>query len=724
MKIPCYIAKYTWRNEKTGQSYFIAVTSSPIPEKSIIKTYYYGAREWHLFSVNATHLPITQYPEYFPLMLDGEFEETKEYGWELILSEITESIDARELAYQYLTKSLNLTAQTAETLVIRSGGNLSLYGEEAVGVLVDCKEPHKRASRIIQNIKSYRRQRQIAEVFAQANIPFNVALKVEAAFGEKAAAIIMKNPFSLAERFKLKFENLDRIFKKFNAKEHDEARMRLAGDEAHRRLEGSGHTYQGIKEYLKVLNQTMNSQEWDSESFLMGNIHDYTSQEGMRIYRKELRSAEERIFDNLVRLCRDKEVPSYSDAMIREAEEFCGISYGSSQRACFSKILGSSGVKLLIGGPGVGKTTTIKGILYLYQKLHPTHVIKLCAPTGRAAQRMSEQTEMEATTIHRLLEFNPYKEYGKKCRDESDPILADLLVVDEMSMTDAELCDRLLRAVRTGTTVIFVGDINQLEPVGPGAVLRDMLFSSNIKVTRCFLREVFRQSLDSPIVSNAYEVNRGGHQLKQTDDFQIIRTKNEKESFQAIVNLSKKLYTPSSPFETQVLCPTRKGEAGITAINKALQGILNSQKGTSVVFGSISYKKGDKVIMMNNNYDEECPYFNGDIGSIKGFRDRHIGVEIRGRLLWIPKEQMDEMNLAYGMTIHKSQGSEFENVILYLPIAVRAMLLRNLTYTAITRAKKKIWIIDEQGALDLSIDTDKSKARKTFLSELLQTDLQ
>ena len=432
-------------------------------------------------------------------------------------------------------------------------------------------------------------------------------------------------------------------------------------------------------------------------------------------YNKKLYQAETRIAKNLIRLSSmtDKKNQGWNPRLIEYAQTACQINYGEQQRRAFSTVLSSKGLKVVIGGPGTGKTTTIKGIILAYKKIFPDNKVKLCAPTGRAAQRMAESTGMEATTVHRLLDYRPYGDSSIH-KDANDPIMADLIVVDEMSMMNIELFDIFLSAIKTGTTIIFVGDTHQLEAVGAGSILKDLLEMPETITQKCELTDVFRQKGGSPIIENSMRINRGETTLETRDDFQILHKKYEEESRDKVMEIMKGLYNPDDPFETQILCPSRKGEAGITNLNTLLQQEFNPGK-KGLQYGSTKFRVGDKIMMTNNNYDSTCLFYNGDIGVIKEIHPNGMDVEIRGEILRIKRQMLNLVQLSYGMTIHKSQGSEFKNVVIVMPMEPKSMLVRNLLYTAVTRAKKRVIIINEGSALETSIKVDKSQSRRTTL---------
>lgn len=444
------------------------------------------------------------------------------------------------------------------------------------------------------------------------------------------------------------------------------------------------------------------------------------------IHPQKYLTAEKRIAKNIRRLASAScENQSFSPDLILYAARACKMNYGEQQRSAFPMVLRKKGVKILTGGPGTGKTTTILGILLAYKRMHPKDTIRLCAPTGRAAQRMAESTHMEAVTVHRLLDLKPYGD-TTVCKDSSDPIDADLIVVDEMSMINIEVFDLLLEAIKTGTTLVLVGDINQLESVGAGAVLHDLLEAPESLIPRTMLTDVFRQKGDSSIISNAIRINAGITTLDERPDFQVIHTKSAEESLEQVKSLMKKLYNPEEPFSTQILCPARKGISGVENMNIALQALLNPQT-KGITYGSIKYRLNDKVMFYKNNYsissyEGEIGLYNGDIGKIVKVSESGLTVNVRNSHYEITRDLMDNLGLSYAMTIHKSQGSEFSCIIVVMPAEPTNMLVRNLFYTAVTRAKKKVYVIDESYAMETSIRIAKAGKRLTNLAEYLKSE--
>jgi exodeoxyribonuclease V alpha subunit len=382
----------------------------------------------------------------------------------------------------------------------------------------------------------------------------------------------------------------------------------------------------------------------------------------------------------------------------------------------------TSKVLIITGGPGTGKTTLITAILRIFQQLKLR--ILLAAPTGRAAKRMNEATGWEAKTIHRLLEYSPHKGDFKK--DQDDPLEADVVIIDEASMVDTLLMYHLLKAIPPHAHLILVGDVDQLPSVGPGNVLKDIIRSGKFTVVR--LTEIFRQAQESMIVVNAHKVNQGEiPALKETDepgktDFQFIQEEDPEKILQNILDLCSERIPRQFGFhplrEIQVLTPMHKGTIGVTNLNIELQKRLNPGQ-SGITRGAWTFRSGDKVMQIVNNYDKDV--FNGDIGWISKIdpEEREVVIEFDGRGVPYDYSDLDEVVLAYAVSVHKSQGSEYPVVILPVVTQHYMLLQRNLIYTGITRAKKLVILIGTKKALAIAIRNNKPQRRYTLLSERL-----
>lgn len=436
--------------------------------------------------------------------------------------------------------------------------------------------------------------------------------------------------------------------------------------------------------------------------------------------------------------------PAGRQALVREIdnlEKSTGIKYESLQREAIVTAI-EKGILILTGGPGTGKTTTLNGILELFER-DGLNVV-LCAPTGRAAQRMSEITGKEASTIHRLLEAERGQDDRMSfCKNEHDPIDADVLIVDELSMVDVILFSALLDALPLGCRLIMVGDNDQLPAVGAGSVLHDLLESNLLPVVK--LTEVFRQAMQSLIVTNAHMIVHGEEpELSRVDnDFFHMERSSGMQTAADIVNLYcerlPKAYGYSAQKDIQVLCPSKKGDCGTANLNHLLQGAVNPPaKGKNEYKNMVkTFREGDKVMQVKNNYniqwikknargkDESGEgIFNGDIGTLVSI-DRRAGImkiDFDGRLATYPFENVKELELAFAITVHKSQGSEFEAVIMPVIDVPPNLCYRNLFYTAVTRAKSKMITIGSRDTILRMVENDRKIKRYSALKNLLEVE--
>ena len=408
------------------------------------------------------------------------------------------------------------------------------------------------------------------------------------------------------------------------------------------------------------------------------------------------------------------------DRAIPWVEALTGLSLSTSQREAVDNVLKSK-VTVLTGGPGVGKTTIVNSILKLVERRSAK--VLLCAPTGRAAKRLSESAHAEAKTIHRLLEFDPRQ--GGFRKDESDPLEVDLLIVDEVSMVDILLMNQLLKAVPSHAAVLLVGDVDQLPSVGPGAVLQDIIECGRVPTVR--LTEIFRQAAFSSIVVNAHRINAG--QPIETpegaglQDFYFIPAESPEEIydklFQVVTERIPRRFGMNPIRDIQVLTPMNRGSLGTRSLNVELQKRLNAGAEPQVSRFGWAYAPRDKVIQTVNDYDKDV--FNGDIGQVSrvDLDEGQVHVAFDDRTVLYEFGELDEISLAYATSVHKSQGSEYPAVVIPLAMQHYLLLQRNLLYTAVTRGKRLVVIIGQTRALAMAVNNVRSTRRLTNLAARL-----
>ena len=415
-----------------------------------------------------------------------------------------------------------------------------------------------------------------------------------------------------------------------------------------------------------------------------------------------------------------KAMDKIQDITLDDIEQHLDIKYNNEQREAIKTALYNN-LMVLTGGPGTGKTTVTRGIITALRLLNKR--ILLAAPTGKAADRMSEATEMEAKTIHRLLGYNPAKGYQY---NRDFPLMGDVLIIDETSMINVQLMNTLLDAVPNNMKLIFVGDVDQLPCIGAGNLLSDMIKSEIIPTVK--LKEIYRQAATSKIITTAHAINKGiipDLKNDKSSDLFFIQDNDDLEMTnlisELVINRLPKTYE-IKPTEIQVLTPMKKGPLGTKYLNERLQEVINTTKGNEIKYGDTTFREHDKVMQIKNNYDKGV--FNGDSGFIQSIDtvEKTMTVIFRKQVVDYEYSDLDELMLAYAVTVHKSQGSEYPIVILPITKAHYVMMKRNLIYTGITRAKNLCILIGQKQTLFMGINNVDTTKRNTYLKEFLLND--
>lgn len=539
------------------------------------------------------------------------------------------------------------------------------------------------------------------------------SLKIYKTYGNDAPDIISENPYRLiSDVWGIGFKTADNIAKKLGFTDHDTERIRAGIVFALSEIARNGHVYSPEIDLINYCTQLLNFelaysdpviQELEEEGVIV-KVND-------KVYLSDLYNAERGIEFSLDGLNRRPKDLTAADLKVLD---IIRNSYSDEQFEAIELTLKNS-LLIITGGPGTGKTTTLKGIIDIYK--HRDSKILLAAPTGRAAKRMTEVIGLEARTIHRLLEYNPSD--GSFAYNKFNKLECDLLIVDELSMIDTYLMYHLVTAIGDDTTVVFVGDVDQLPSVGPGAILKDLLESD--KIASVCLTKIFRQAEESDIVINAHRINKGDmpvvNKLKTTD-FAMLEETDNSVIPQKILQLCAEEIPERlnfDPFEdVQIISPMYKGDVGVNRLNRLFQNSLNTGR---IIYSQNDkiFKAGDKIMQLRNNYDKGV--FNGDIGFVISMDDdkNMLNTSYDGRIIQYGMEELDEITLAYAVTVHKSQGSEYPVVIMPVTASHYVMLQRNLLYTAITRASKLLILIGTKRAIGMAVNNNRVKNRFTSL---------
>ncbi|MSP53398.1 MAG: ATP-dependent RecD-like DNA helicase [Gammaproteobacteria bacterium] len=588
----------------------------------------------------------------------------------------------------------------------------------------------KRKQEILQHWQAQKTSHDLM-VFLQAHgIERARALRVYKMYGDNTEQLIRENPYRLAlDIHGIGFKIADAVAEKLGVAREAPIRAQAGIHHVLKEYCNNGHCAAPIETLIQNTAQLLEINEAVLNSALTTEITaKRLVQEDIKgescVFLSNLHRAEVLIAHKLLQLIDG--APPWGqldlDAAIAAGQAKTGQVLSASQQAALKTILQHK-VGIITGGPGVGKTTIVKTLLAVLntKKMH----IALCAPTGRAAKRLQETTDMPAKTIHRLLEYSPFTRAFKHNQD--DPLLCDVLIIDETSMLDVNLLQHLLNAVSITTAVLFVGDVDQLPSVGSGQVLADMINSKVIPTVR--LTEIFRQAASSKIIINAHHINEGELPLENdiNSDFFVVYEDTPEaihdKLIQLVSNRIPKRYDCNAIQDIQVLTPFNRGELGTHTLNQALQKCLNFGAKEKIQKHDTFFYLGDKVIQTINNYDKEV--FNGDIGIIVQVDNAAHKLKVRyeDRLVEYSSKELDELNLAYAISIHKSQGSEYPIVIIPLAMQHYSLLARNLVYTAVTRGKQLVIVIAQRKALQIAVQKNQVGQRLTKLKERLQGDM-
>ena len=664
------------------------------------------------------------------LKLEGTWERHPTHGEQFRASRAVVEIPRTEGGVaRYLEALKGIGPMLAERLV-------AAFGTEAIEVVE--KEPwraaqvkgvgKRRAARAADDAKARRQEREVMVFLQGLGVSLAYAARIRKAYGDQAVARVRDNPYRLARDVPgIGFIVADRIAQGMGIGRDSPLRIQAGVLHVLESLSDEGHVYFPASELAARAAEALQIDVPRAEEAVQELGRDGGAIiEGEAVYPPRLYRAE-------VELARG--IRELLDAERPKAPPIIGAEKLSDGQKRAIASTGEAGVAVITGGPGTGKTTVVRALVQTWEKAGRR--VMLAAPTGRAAKRLSEATGRSAQTVHRLLEWGkPQGEGGARSgpfgRSGDNPVAADLLVVDEASMLDVQLARGLVAAVRPGATLVLVGDVDQLPSVGPGQVLRDIIDSGRVPVAR--LTEVFRQAEGSGIVENAYRILAGELPVgskEPTGDFFVVAADDPDRARDMVVKLCRERIPTAFGLhplrDVQVLSPMHRGAAGTEGLNRALQEALNPSGAAVEVGGAArrSLRVGDKVMQVRNDYERDV--FNGDVGVIAGARrddddEPIVEVDFDGRRVRYEADALGELELAYAVSVHKSQGSEYPAVVIPLLMQHYMLLQRNLLYTAVTRGKRLVVLVGAERAIRRAVGEAEAAGRHTGLRARLVGD--
>ena len=661
------------------------------------------------------------------LSVEGEWKKHTIYGKQFIATKCDETVPNTVYGIEkYLSSGLikGIGPTFAKAIVDK-------FKEQTPDIIENHPERLKEIPRLgdkkIQAlIQSWNEQKHIMDIMIflkSCDISTIFAVKIYKLYGDDSIELLKENPYRLITDIDgIGFKKADEIALKmgipFNSQFRCEAGIVYKLEE----MAEQGDTYE---QEIFLINEIMNLLQIDSK-LISNTMQQMIEDEKLiceddKYFLPKYYYAEKNVARKLMILLSSYQTKNeITDAEIKQIEEHLNINYNEEQKTAIKTAL-TKNVMVLTGGPGTGKTTVTKGIITALKLMHKT--ILCAAPTGKAADRMSEATEMEASTIHRLLKYNPAT--GPQY-NEDNQFSEDVLIVDEMSMVNVFLLNTLLKAVHNDMKLIFIGDVDQLPCIGAGNVLYDIIQSGKIPVVK--LKEIFRQAASSKIITTAHAINNGEFPdltIKKDSDLFFITKTDDEQIVEDIVDLIKNRLPQKynvKPTDIQLLTPMKKGVLGTQALNERLQKELNPI-GNEIKYAGVIYRVGDKVMQIKNNYDKDV--FNGDSGFIREINniEKTVLITFKKRVIVYEFSELDEIMLAYAVTIHKSQGSEYPIVVMPITMSHWVMMKRNLVYTGITRAKKLCVLLGQKQTLYMGINNIDTTKRNTYLNNFLNDKL-
>lgn len=661
----------------------------------------------------------------------GEMVDNYKYGLQYNVKEYERvKPEGKDAIIEFLSSDLfpKIGEKTATDIVNTLGINtLELIKENYQNLLLVPKMKEKTAIKIHDILLKYDESYDTIVELTKMGFSLKDAMLIYNEYKDSTMMIINDNIYSLIDEIdEITFNKIEEIRKNLDIDDNNRNRVLYGIIYTMKMLcFQSGDTYLSKEEIynplIHLLNISIDMEEFEYYLIELNKLGKIIIK-GNDYYLKELYNAEINVSKNIFYLT-NKDDTKYKNINkeIDNLEIYFDIKYNEDQKYAMKCAI-EKNFSIITGGPGTGKTTIIKGIVELYRKLHNYNFMDLqnnmalLAPTGRAAKRMSEATLMPASTIHRFLKWN--READKFLVNETNKSNVKFVIIDEVSMIDINLLDSLLKGLKDDVKIVMIGDYNQLESVGPGKVLKDLIDSEMINVI--FLTELYRQQENSYIAYLARDINNNSlseYFMEKRDDYSFINANKDDLKIYIKEVCKKALKKGYNKDDIQVLVPMYKGENGIDNLNKILQDVFNPETKKYITSGDVIYKENDKILQLENDPDNNV--FNGDMGYIKKVEDNSLFIDFDGNVVKYTKKDLSKIKHGYAISIHKAQGSEFKIVIIPLIKQYRIMLYRKLIYTAVTRAKQNLTLIGDPEAFIMAVMNEGTRERHTSLKENL-----